>query len=489
MSESNDCTPLTRGSFIGAAGAVGLAVSAGPLAGQAAGKRGLGARRRSVDLVVVGAGISGLAAARAVRAAGRSVLVLEANDRVGGPTLNEELPHSKGQVVEAGGQWAGPAQTEVLALAKALGVKTFKTYDRGQTVLFYDGSRSLYTGAVPAIDTAGLIDFAAAQSKIEALGKTIPLDAPQNAPDAASLDAQTFAGWIAANTNTRGARVLFNLLANATMAAAPGQVSLLWAAWFIASNQGINQMLDTAGGAQESRFVGGSQLLSIKIARQLDPAVILKSPVTKIDHSGSRVDVSARGITVQGESGDRRDPPSRYRPDRVSSYAPGRPRRTDQKMADRERLEGQRRLPRAVLARRRAKWPSDLRPRAARGRVRQHPTDGQPGRADQLRLHGRQHPGRAARPASQARQLGEFFGPKARAPLAYLETDWLHQPYISGCESPLGPGLISQYGAAIREPVGRIHWAATETSDLFSGYMEGGVRAGHRAAREAMRSL
>ena len=124
--------------------------------------------------------------------------------------------------------------------------------------------------------------------RARALGKTIPLNAPQNAPDALSLDAQTFADWIAANTNTRGAKTLFNLLANATMAAAPGQVLLLWAAWFIASNQGINQMLDTAGGAQESRFVGGSQVLSIKLARQLGSAVILKSPVTKIEHrSGS----------------------------------------------------------------------------------------------------------------------------------------------------------------------------------------------------------
>ena len=106
MTESNDFTPLTRRSFIGAAGAVGVAVSAGPLAGQAAGKRALGARGRSVDVVVVGAGISGLAAARALRASGRSVLVLEANDRVGGRTLNAKLPHGNGQVVEAGGQWA-----------------------------------------------------------------------------------------------------------------------------------------------------------------------------------------------------------------------------------------------------------------------------------------------------------------------------------------------------------------------------------------------
>ena len=132
MTESNDCTPLTRRSFIGAAGAVGVAVSAGPLAGQAAGKRALGARGRSVDVVVVGAGILlafSLAALGALHARLGSIGGLcwrpPTTASVGGP-LNAKLPHGQRQVVEAGGQWAGPAQTEVLALAKALGVKTFQ---------------------------------------------------------------------------------------------------------------------------------------------------------------------------------------------------------------------------------------------------------------------------------------------------------------------------------------------------------------------------
>ena len=292
MSESNDCTPLTRGSFIGAAGAVGLAVSAGPLAGQAAGKRGLGARRRSVDLVVVGAGISGLAAARAVRAAGRSVLVLEANDRVGGPTLNEELPHSKGQVVEAGGQWAGPAQTEVLALAKALGVKTFKTYDRGQTVLFYDGSRSLYTGAVPAIDTAGLIDFAAAQSKIEALGKTIHSTLRRTRPTPRrSTRRRSQAGSPRTRTPARQGALQPARERNDGRRPGPG----LAAVGGVVHRLQPRDQPDARHGWRRARVPirGWFAAALDQDRRQLDPAVILKSPVTKIDHSGSRVDVSA----------------------------------------------------------------------------------------------------------------------------------------------------------------------------------------------------
>ena len=272
---------------------------------------------------------------------------------------------------------------------------------------------------------------------------------------------QTFADWISANTSTRGARVLFNLLANATMAAAPSQISLLWAAWFIASNKGINQMLATAGGAQEFRFVGGSQLLSIKIARQLGPAVILKSPVTKIEHRGSRVEVSARGITVHAKA-------------MIVAIHP----------ADTRRIEFRPTLPiarRALIK----KWPSGSgwkvnvvyrepfwRVAGLTGQLISDrpplevvydntPPSGKPGVLISFvytvgNTPAVLHDKRARRDAVIG-QLNEIFGPKARTPVAYLETDWLDQPYISGCESPLGPGLISHYGAAIREPVGRIH--------------------------------
>src|ERR687885_1727204 len=83
--------------------------------------------RREAEVVVVGAGLAGLSAARELRAAGRDVVVLEARDRVGGRTLNH--PIGDGKVVELGGQWVGPTQDRVLALAKDLGVATFPTYN------------------------------------------------------------------------------------------------------------------------------------------------------------------------------------------------------------------------------------------------------------------------------------------------------------------------------------------------------------------------
>ena len=134
---------LTRRRLLGA-GAVATAGAALPATASAARRRAA----RTVDVAIVGAGLAGLAAARAVVAAGHSVVVLEARDRVGGRTLNRSI--GGGHISEIGGQFAGPTQDRILALADAVGVKTFKTYDTGSSVLIEGGTRSLYP-AVPGL--------------------------------------------------------------------------------------------------------------------------------------------------------------------------------------------------------------------------------------------------------------------------------------------------------------------------------------------------
>src|SRR5262245_43936751 len=108
------------------------------------------------DVVVVGAGLAGLAAARALAAAGASVVVLEARDRVGGRLLNRDI--GDGKLVEVGGQWIGPTQDRLAGLARELGVETFPTYAAGHNLLEYQGSVRRYTGTIPRINPAVLVD-------------------------------------------------------------------------------------------------------------------------------------------------------------------------------------------------------------------------------------------------------------------------------------------------------------------------------------------
>src|ERR671921_1335832 len=97
-----------------------------------------------MDVAVVGAGLAGLVGARDLLAAGHSVLVLEARNRVGGRLLNHTL--ANGAVVEVGGQWVGPTQDRVLALAEELGVGLFPTYEEGEHFLAIDGAVKRYGG-------------------------------------------------------------------------------------------------------------------------------------------------------------------------------------------------------------------------------------------------------------------------------------------------------------------------------------------------------
>ena len=81
----------------------------------------------------------------------------------------------------------------------------------------------------------------------------------------------------------------------------------------------------------------------------------------------------------------------------------------------------------------------------------------------------------------------KYFGPKAANPSEYFETDWSQMIWTRGCPVAIaGPGTLTKYGPRLREPVGRIHWAGTETSSFWNGYMDGAVRSGERAAKEVL---
>src|SRR3954462_1021383 len=177
------------------------------------------------DVIVVGAGLAGLTAAREIQRAGKTAIVLEARDRVGGRTLNE--PIGDGKVVEVGGQWIGPGQDRIAALARELGVGTFPTPSAGQNVIEFHGKLRRYRGTIPRIGPHVLADVAQAQLKIARLAKKVPLDAPWEAPDARKLDSQTFWSGLRRTLSTSGGRALIELGARGVGAAEPADVSLL----------------------------------------------------------------------------------------------------------------------------------------------------------------------------------------------------------------------------------------------------------------------
>src|SRR5215203_5580757 len=258
------------------------------------------------DVVVVGAGLAGLVAARRIAAAGARPLVVEARSRVGGRLLNEEL--GDGKVVEVGGQWIGPTQKRIAALAAELGVDTFPTYDKGRHLLEVSGRIASYAGALTdarlgllrdlsrAASPLALFDFEQAHRRLERMAKQVPLEEPWTAPKAASWDNQTFATWVGRNTRTSVARRLFELSTEAVWAAEPGDVSLLHVLFYIRSGSGFNTLIGTDGGAQQDRFHGGSQRLALLMAEHLGAERLrLGAPVRRIEHGAGDVLLHADG--------------------------------------------------------------------------------------------------------------------------------------------------------------------------------------------------
>src|SRR5919201_6635235 len=191
---------ISRRGLVGASAAAGLGAAVGRIPGAAA--AGLGRRRRKCEVVVVGAGFAGLTAARELHRAGRSVLVLEARNRVGGRALNKEI--GGGDVSERGATFVGPTQDHILGLAEELGVRKFPTFNKGDNVYVdFTGERSTYsdegpTGTAPP-DPRILPDLARAVTKLDQMSTEVPVDAPWTSPSAAEWDQQTLASWLLDN--------------------------------------------------------------------------------------------------------------------------------------------------------------------------------------------------------------------------------------------------------------------------------------------------
>lgn len=443
--------------------------------------------QRKCDVVIVGAGFSGLAAARRLAERGYEPLVLEARERVGGRTLNIEA--SGGQVAELGGQWVGPTQHRVLKLLAELGLETYPTFDDGDKLFEFRGGLRRYTGAVPRLSPVVLADIAQAQLRLDRMARAVPLDAPWTAARAQRWDGETFGSWLRRNVRTAGARAFCTLVCEAVWAVSPADVSLLHFLFYVHSAGGLDRLVSTDDGAQKWRVRGGTQGIAQRLADALGEQVELGTPVRRIMQDGSGVTVTSDRLEVRAARAIVAVPPTLSV--RVA-YDPPLPGLRDQLCQ---------RYAQGSVIKCLAVYPEPFWRRdglsgqvtSADGPVKvcfdSSPPDGSPGvllgflEGNQARALGAAPPER--RREAVLRCFARFFGPRAAEPERYLERAWAEEEWTRGCYAGyLPPGAWTAHGRVLREPVGRIHWAGSETATVWNGYLDGALSAGERAAEE-----
>jgi monoamine oxidase len=442
-----------------------------------------------VDVAVVGAGFAGLQAARDLEKQGFRVQVLEARDRVGGRSMAGTL---NGRTIDVGGQWVGTGHEHLTALVAEAGTTLVPQYATGRKVMQIAGRTRTYAGLIPPVSPRALVEMQCALWRLRSLQKQVDPAAPWTAEHAAALDAETVASWQKRWLRSRGAQAIFDIGVRAVFCARPGQLSMLAFLNYLASNGSFDQLISAEGGAQAAVVQGGMHQLSVYLSTQLATPVMTACPVHAIDQDGDGVRVTHAHGQLRARRVIVAMAPSMARKIRMQPEPTAR-----QRLGDRMPMGS---VIKCLVAYERPFWRdkglcgefvSDTAPFSPVFDT--SPADASCGMLvgffdgpEALRWSGNPEGRRQA----VIKALVDAFGPEATHPVDYVDHDWIADPWSEGCYVGLPvPGALSELGPMLTAPQGFVHWAGTESAPQWTGYIEGALLSGERAASDVAKAL
>ena len=443
------------------------------------------------ETIVIGAGFSGLAAARTLTAGGMDVLVLEARDRVGGRV--DRGTTEPGVTLDLGGTWAGHGQDHILAWADEFGVDSVPQHTAGSNQVELGGTVTSYSGTIPRVGIPALIDMARMQLAVGRAARRIDPAAPWTAKDADRLDAVTLDRWLRSRMHGSRARSLLNVACRTIWGAEADELSMLYVLSYIASAGGLDPLFEVEEGAQARWFPGGALAIAERAAEGLGDRIRFGTAVTCVEHSDRGVVVEADG--PEGKlrlSADHLVVALAPALRRTIDFAPGLPPEASCRswaMGNLTKvfavyeepfwrdygLSGETLSDSAL-----ASMTFDLSPPDSGHGLLVGFVGGRDARTfASLR-------GDVRRSAVLDGLVGRF-GRKVLEPIAWVERSWQAERWSGGGPVAIAPpGALTATGEGLGAAVGRIHWAGTETSPRWGGYIDGAIRSGERAASEVL---
>jgi monoamine oxidase len=456
----------------------------------------------SVDVAVIGAGLSGLTAARDLLNGGKSVIVLEARNRVGGKVYN--YPLKNGGVTEVGAEFVGPTQDKVLEMISELGLKTFDTYTEGKSILWRNNTRTVYTpdpqlGGAPPVEQSSLVQVAAAQMQLNAWAAELNTSAPWAHPKAKELDSMTFQQFIDQQTTHPDAALVLTTAGKAIFAAEPRELSLLYVVAYIAAagnetNVGtLDRLIAIKGGGQEKRVVGGTGLIPERLAEKVGSKhIVLNAAVSAITKTNGGYKVVSRAGTVYAKKVVVAMAPPLLRQITFSPSLPNNRQQLNQKMMMPAIGKG---IPIYATPFWRKAEGLDGQVLSDSGSVRvtfdSTPEDTSFGAilgfilGDEMRALDKLTPAQCEE--KLLADYKRYFGDSAANATEFVLQRWdLEEWSRGGPVAVAPPNVLTQYGSALRVKVGGLYFAGTETSPYWTGYMDGAIRSGERVAKEIL---